>query len=45
MSLKWRQSEMSIVINDKSQGVIAKHVKNVVLLYYTFITESAGDNF
>jgi len=39
---KWHQSEICIVINDKSQGSIAKHSSNVELLYYTFITQSAG---
>jgi len=31
------------VINDKSQGSIAKHLRNDELLYYTFITQSAGE--
>jgi len=39
---KCRQSEISIVINDESQGSIAKHLRNGELLYYTFITQSAG---
>ena len=39
----WRQSEICIVINDKSQGSIAKHLRNDELLYYTFITQSAGE--
>jgi len=43
MSEKWRQSEIRIVINDKSKGNIAKHVRNGELIYYTFITESAGE--
>jgi len=38
----WRQSEICILSNDKSQGSIAKHVENYNLLFYTFITESAG---
>jgi len=42
---KWRQSEIRIVINDKSQGSIAKHLRNNELLYYTFITQSAGEIF
>jgi len=42
MSEKWHQSEICIVINDKSQGSIGKHLRNDKLLYYTFITESAG---
>jgi len=32
-----------IVINDKSQGSIAKHLRCDELLYYTFITQSAGE--
>jgi len=43
MSEKWHQSEICIVINDKSQGSIAKHLRNDDLLYYTFITQSAGE--
>jgi len=43
MSEKWRQSEISIVINDKSQGSIAKHLRCDELLYYTFIIQSAGE--
>jgi len=30
------------VINQKSQGSIAKHLRNDELLYDTFITQSAG---
>jgi len=40
---KWHQSEICIVINAKSQGNIAKHLRNDDLLYYTFITQSAGE--
>jgi len=45
MSQKWRQSVICIVINDKSQDSIVKHLSNdeVCLLYYTFITQSAGE--
>jgi len=43
MSEKWRQSEIGIVINDKSQGSIAKHLKNDELVYYTFIIQSVGE--
>jgi len=43
MSEKWRQSEICIVINDKSQGSIAKHLRNNELVYYKFITQSAGE--
>jgi len=39
---KWRQSEICTVINDKSQGSIAKHLRNDELLYYAFITQFAG---
>jgi len=40
---KWHQSEIRIVINDKSQGSIAKHLRCDELLYYTVITQSAGE--
>jgi len=43
MSEKWRQSEICTVINDKSQGGIAKHLRNDELIYYTFITQSADE--
>jgi len=43
MSEKWRQSEICIVINDKSQDNTAKHLKNDELFYYTFIMQSAGE--
>ena len=43
MSEKWHQSEICIVINDKSQGNIAKHLRNDELLYYTFVIQSAGE--
>ena len=42
---KWHQSEMCTVINNKSQGSIAKHLRNDELLYYKFITQSAGESF
>jgi len=45
MSENWRQSEIHIVINDKSQGGIAKHLVYDELLYYPFITQSAGERF
>jgi len=35
--------EICIVINDKSQGSIAKHLRCDESLYYTFITQSAGE--
>ena len=41
MSVNWRQSEICIVINDESQGSIAKHLSWDGLLYYKFITQFA----
>jgi len=43
MSEKWHHSEIHIVINDESQGSIAKNLKFDELLYYTFIIHSAGE--
>jgi len=43
MSEKWRQSEICIVINDKSQGNIAKQLRCDELLYCTFVTQSASE--
>jgi len=43
MSEKWHQSEMCIVINHKSQGSIAKHLRIDELFYHTFITQSASE--
>jgi len=40
---KCHQFEICIVINDKSQGSIAKHLRCDELLYYTFIIQSAGE--
>jgi len=40
---KWHQSKICIVINDKSQGSIARHLRCDELFYYTFITQSAGE--
>jgi len=37
------QSEICIVINDKSQCSKAEHLRNGDLLYYTFIIQSAGE--
>ena len=34
---KWHHSEIRIVINDESQGSIAKNLRCDELLYYTFI--------
>jgi len=43
MSENWRQSEICIVINDKSQGSIAKHLSGDELLHYVYIFESTGE--
>ena len=43
MSENWHQSEMHIVINDKSQGNIAKHLSCDGLLHCIYIFESAGE--
>jgi len=40
---KWHRSELCIVINDKSQGSIAKYLRCNELFYYTFIIQSAGE--
>ena len=40
---KWQQSEICIVINDKSQNSTAKRLRCDELLYYTFIIQSAGE--
>jgi len=45
MSEKWHHSEIHIAINDESQVSIVKNLKCDELLYYTFITHSAGENF
>jgi len=45
MSVNWRQSEIYIVINDKSQGSIAKHFSWDALLHYKFITQLANERF
>jgi len=34
---------MYCIINDKSQGTIAKHLRCDELLYYTFITQYTGE--
>ena len=43
MSEKWHQSEIYIVINDKSQCSTARHLRSDDLLYYTFIIQSANE--
>ena len=40
---KWHHSEIRIAINDESQGSIATNLRCDELLYYTFITHSAGE--
>jgi len=40
---KRHHSEIRIAINDESQGSIAKNLRYDELLYYTFITHSAGE--
>ena len=40
---KKHHSEICIAINDESQGSIAKNLRCDELLYYTFITHSAGE--
>jgi len=43
MSENWRQSEIRIVINDKSKSSIAKHLSCDGLIHYIYIFESAGE--
>jgi len=43
MAVNWRQSETCIVINDKSQGSIAKHLSWDWLLDYKYIIQFAGE--
>jgi len=45
MSENWQQSEICIVINDKSQGTTAKHCSCDRLFHYKFITQPAGEKF
>jgi len=40
---KWRQSVIRIAINDELQGNIATNLRCDKLLYYTFISHSAGE--
>ena len=40
---KWPRSKIRIAISDESQGSIAKNLRCDELLYYTFITHSAGE--
>ena len=43
MSENWQPPEICIVINDKSQGSIAKHLSYDKLLHYKFIIQFAGE--
>jgi len=43
MSENWQQSEICIVINDKSQDSTAKHLSYDGLLHYKFVTHCAGE--
>ena len=43
MQEKWFHSEIRIEINYESQGSIATHLRNDEVLYYKFITQSAGE--
>jgi len=43
MSENWQQSEICIVINDKSQDSTAKHLSYDRLLYYKFVNHCAGE--
>jgi len=45
MSENWRQSEICIVLNDKSQDSTAKHLSCGELLHYKFIIQFTGDTF
>jgi len=40
---KWHHSKIRLAINDESQGSIAKNLRRDEVLYYTFITHSAGE--
>jgi len=42
-SVNWQQSEICIVINDKSQGSIAKHLSWDGFLHYKCITQFASE--
>ena len=43
MSEKWWQSEICIMINDKSQGSVAKYLSWDGLLHYKFVIQFAGE--
>ena len=42
MSENWQQSEICIVLNDKSQDSIARHLSYDGLLHYKFVNHCAG---
>ena len=43
MSENWQQSEICIVINDKSQNSTAKNLSYDGLLHYKFVSHCAGE--
>ena len=43
MSENWQQSEICIVINDKSQDSTAKHLSYDGLLHYKYVSNYAGE--
>ena len=43
MSENWQQSEICIMINDKSQNSTAKHLSYDGLLHYKFVSHCAGE--
>ena len=43
MSENWQQSEICIVINDKSQESIARHLSYDGLFHYKFVNHCAGE--
>jgi len=43
MSENWRQSEICIVINDKSQDSTAKHLSDDGLHHYKLVIHCAGE--
>ena len=42
-SENWQQSEICIVINDKSQDSTARHLSYDGLLHYKFVSHCAGE--
>ena len=45
MSENWQQSEICIVIYDKSQDSTAKHLRYDGLLHYKSVSHCDGENF